>query len=56
MIIEILKTRKKKDHILVFIKAVVFQHVGLSWLMNSRNNTEFDFECECPIWVKEGRW
>ena len=32
---------KDKDHILVFIKYIVFKHVGILWLIQAKETTEF---------------
>ena len=47
---------KDKDHIIVFIKSIVFQQVGISWLIQTSKATEFKFEKEFLVWVKKGPW
>ena len=41
------------DQVLVFNKTVVFHNVGLLWLIQSINNTDFDFEHERLLWVQK---
>ena len=37
----------------VFIKVVVFHHVGILWLIQTKDNIEFDGENICAHWCKE---
>ena len=51
-----IENRNYKDHILVFIKYIVFQHVGILWCIQTKETTEFTFEKEFIFWVKLGPW
>ena len=42
-----------KKFIKVFIKSVVFHHVGLLWLIQTKDNIEFDGDKICAHWCKE---
>ena len=35
---------------------MVFQNVGLSWIIQSNKKLRFDFEHHCPSWVLNGPW
>ena len=33
---------------------MVFQHVGLSWIIQSNQQLNFDFQHHCPSWILNG--
>ena len=45
-----------KDIIPVFIKAVLFHNIGLSCLIQSKEQIYFYLEKTCPHWSKYGTW
>ena len=46
--------RNNKDHIMVFINYIVFQHVGISWFIQTQENNDFYFDKKCPLWIQAG--
>ena len=46
-------TKVTKDIIRVFIKAVfVFHHIGISWLLQAKEQIELDVDETCAHWCK----
>ena len=39
-----------------FVTNMVFQHVGLSWIIKSNQKLNFYFQMNCPIWVINSSW
>ena len=53
-IIVIWGKHKGENHI--FIKAVVFQHFGISWLIRPKTQLGYDFYKYCTHWIKNVPW
>ena len=45
-----------EDFITIFVSNMVFQNVGLSWIIQSNQKLNFDFQQHCPSWIIDGTW
>ena len=51
-----MKHKEGKEIIPIFIKAVMFQHVGFYWLIQSIGKIEYAFYCNGPNWIAMETW
>ena len=51
-----MENREDRDNILVFNNDILFQHVCLSWLIKTKETTEFVFKKECGFGAQTILW
>ena len=49
-------TKYTKHNIDIFIKAVVFQNIGISWFIRYPTQVIYDFDKECQHRINNGPW
>ena len=42
--------------IIGFVSNVMFQNFGISWIIKSKEDINFDFDNPCPNWILNGTW
>ena len=51
-----LDNQKIEDFITTFVTYIVFQRIGLFWIIKSNKNLHFDFQNHCTSWILNGPW
>ena len=52
----LLKSDFDGHHVIIFVEYILFHNVGLSWLVQSENQSEYKYDWICPYWFGNGPW
>ena len=52
----LLDNQNIENFITPFVTNMVFQNIGLFWIIQSNKNLSFDFQKHCPSWTLNGPW